>query len=112
MFSSKITTTCLMGYLVFFAVTTAGRGAEATTEAARAADVGGGAAASDPGVSPRTRAVRAPAEAHRPMDVPTRRGMSGEPFVRVPTGVRDGRGGVPASRHVTPGSIRCPYRSR
>src|SRR3954453_5796664 len=82
MFSSKITTTCLIGVLVFAFL---GR-VKATLGVALSAALdptdGGGAerdargAASDPGVTPRTRAVSAPAEAHRPKAVPRRGGMS------------------------------------
>ena len=82
MFSSKITTTCLMGVLVFafFGWTKATVGAlepvSAAAEVATVADDVRGAA-SEPGtVAVRTRAASAPAEAHRPKVVPRRRGMS------------------------------------
>ena len=85
MFSSKITTTCLMGVLVFaclgltkVAVEALGAPMSAAAEVATADDDGDGAA-SEPGtVAASTRAAStAPAlEAHRPKVVPRRRGMS------------------------------------
>ena len=80
MFSSKITTTCLMGVLVFafFGLTKAtGNALGPPIGAAEVAtdDVGGGAA-SEPGMGVSARAASAPAEAHRPRVVPRRRGMS------------------------------------